>query len=108
MADGGLADITSKVLSDFSALYTETMERLKGGAENPVATAKAIASLSKSYQQTVKAAGCVDPALAKLGIAMEVLERLGDYIRDQRPDLLADFSDILEPFGQELSAELAV
>ena len=64
-----------------------------------------MASLSDSYAKTVKAAGCVDPKLARLAIALEVLERLGAYIRTERPDLASNLLSVLEPFGTVLSAE---
>ena len=106
LAAGGLGPTTERVLSDFASLFSSTMERLQSTPGNPIETAQAVASLSDAYAKTVKAAGCVDPKLARLSIALEVLERLGKYIREERPDLAAGLLEILEPFGAVLSAEL--
>ena len=105
MAEGGLGTITERVLNDFSILFTSTMASLRDHDGDPIETARALATLSDAYAKTVKAAGGVDPRLARLSIALETLERLGGYVREHRPDLALSLIEVLEPFGSELSAQ---
>ena len=105
LAEGGLGSITERVLADFSALFMNTMADLQGHTTDPIETAKAMATLSDAYAKTVKAAGGVDPRLARLAIALETLERLGHYVREHRPELIGGLVEVLEPFGAALSAE---
>ncbi len=105
LAAGGLGPTTERVLADFAELFTSTMSALQSSPADPVETAKAIASMADSYSKTVKAAGAVDPALGRLAIALETLERLGAWVQQRRPDLAPGLIEILEPFGAALSAE---
>jgi hypothetical protein len=105
LAEGGLGSITERVLRDFTQLFTHTMARLTSEDGDPIETASAIARLSYSYARTVKAAGAVDPQLARLSIGLETLEMLGEFIRRTRPEAVAVLLDLLEPFGAELSVK---
>lgn len=106
MAAGKLGDVTAQVLEEFSTMFQATIPRLREQSENdPIAAAQAIAQLSDAYTKTVRAAGGVDPRAGKLAVALEVLEKLGDYIKQHCPQHGPVFVEILEPFGQELSRE---
>ena len=105
LAEGGLGSVTERVLSDFSVLFTSTMDSLRTAGGEPVEVARAIAMLADAYAKTVKAAGGVDPRLARLSIALETLERLGHYLREHRPEAVPVLLGVLEPFGATLSAE---
>lgn len=106
MASGGLGDLTAQVLEDFALLFTSTMEQLKTDPLPAVLRAEALAKLADSYVKTVKAAGSASPPLAKLAVAMQVLQALTSYIRDEHPQDLPRFAGILEPFGQRLAQVL--
>lgn len=105
LASGGLGPITERVLSDFTGLFVSTMERLQNHPGDPIETAAAMARISESYAKTVRAAGRADPKLARLGVALETLKRLGQFLQTHRPALAPVFIEILEPFGRELSRE---
>ena len=51
----------------------------------------------------MKASGASNPELARLAIAMDVLQRQADFIRRRFPDYQHMFLEILEPFGRELN-----
>ena len=105
IAAGGLGSLTERVLQDFATLFTATMSSLKDSPGDPVKTAQAMATLADAYAKTVRAAGAADPKLARLAIAMEILDRLGQYIQRNHPHLAPGLIEVLEPFGAELAAE---
>ncbi len=105
IAAGGLGSLTERVLRDFATLFAATMSSLKVSLADPVETAKAMATLADAYAKTVRAAGAADPKLARLSIAMEILDRLGQYIQRNHPHLAPGLIEVLEPFGSELAGE---
>ncbi|MDH4275186.1 MAG: DUF1804 family protein [Gammaproteobacteria bacterium] len=103
MAMGGLGDLTAQVLEDFAGLFQLTMEDIRNGEYDGLKKAEALSRLSDAYAKTMKAAGGGDPKLAKLAIALEVLEELTKFLREEYPQHLATFAQLLEPFGARVS-----
>ncbi len=103
MAAGGLGDLTTQVLEDFARLFQETIKQLETEEVDPISKAESIARLADAYTKTMKAAGAAEPKVAKLAIAMQVLEELSKFIRERDPQLLAPFSALLEPFGSRIA-----
>ncbi len=104
ISTGGVKALTAEVLEDFVHLFKTTIDEIKD-ADNvpPMQKAEAIARLSDAYGKTVKAAGASNPELARLAIAMDVLQRMADFIRRKFPKQQLAFLEILEPFGKELN-----
>lgn len=96
LADGGLGDITNQLLEDFALLFQTTIGDIKDGGYNALEKAEAISRLSDSYNKTMKAAAGANPKIAKLAVAMEVLEELAGFIQKEYPDDLPRFAMILE------------
>lgn len=104
MAEGGVGDLTHRVIEDFALLFESTIQSLKARDDpNPIATAEALSRLADAYNKTMRAAGQADPKIAELSVALKVLEELTAYIRERWPQHLPVFAQILEPFGQRLS-----
>jgi len=103
MVVGGLGDLTTQVLEDFALLFQFTMEELQDNKIPAIVRAEAIAKLADAYTKTVKAAGGGDGKLAKLSVALEVLERFVEYLRTRYPQHAPALLEVLEPFGEELS-----
>lgn len=103
MADGGLGDITAQLLEDFALLFQATIEEIKSGDYDGLKKAEALSRLSDAYTKTMKAAAGGDPRIARLAVALEVLDELAKFIRESFPDELERFVRILEPFGERLS-----
>lgn len=104
MAQGGLGDLTAQLLEDFAILFQHTVEEVKSGQYSALQKAEAISRLSDAYTKTVKAAGGGDPRIARLSVALEVLERLAGFVQVQFPEHAGALMAVLEPFGQELAA----
>ncbi len=92
-----------EVLGQFKELFQEAMSTLKADRKpSPAETAKILASLADSSTKIVNAFSRVHPEISHLGVAMEVLELLGEHVRIEQPDTQEAFVDILEPFGKKL------
>ncbi len=105
MGDGGVRELTRVVLGEFVPLFRSTIEELRTGDMTGVEKAEAISRLSDAYTKTVKASGAVDPALAKLGWAMDVMRSLAQFCAERFPQHQAALLEILEPFGERLAVE---
>lgn len=103
MADGGLGDITNQLLEDFTLLFQSTVEDITNGQYDGLKKAAALSQLSDAYTKTMNAATKGNPKLAKLSVAMEMLEELTKFIKQHDPDLLPAFAAILEPFGKRIT-----
>lgn len=106
LAEGGLGDLTKLVLADFTAQFRTTMDNLRAEPGDPLEAAQALTRMADSYVKMVGAAAKAEPAITRQGIALEVLRLLAEFIRQHRPDLMAGFAEILEPFGAHLQKEL--
>ena len=106
LAKGGIAKITEVILEDFSYLASSTLAELKRNTSlNPLQKAEALVKLSDAYAKTTKAAGCVDPQLGRLSIAMDVIQDLGEFLQKDAPDLIDPFSNALHRYGAHLTAK---
>lgn len=103
MADGGLGDITAQLLENFALLFTATVDEITDGEYDGLKKAEALSRLSDAYTKTMKAAGGGDARIAKLSVALEVLDLLAMFIRENYPGDLERFASILEPFGAKVS-----
>jgi len=107
MAGGGVGEMSAEVLEDFARLFQTTITEIKDGEFSAIQKAEVMSRLADAYTKTMKAAGGSNPKIAKLSIAMEVLEELAKYIRKNSPHDLERFVLILEPFGQHISKVLS-
>lgn len=103
MAAGGLGDLTNQVLEEFALLFQSTMEQLSGEEVDGVTKAEAMSRLADAYTKTVKAAGGSDTRIGKLAVALEVLERLVNYIQQHHEQHAVALLEVLEPFGEHLN-----
>lgn len=104
IAGEGMEAIVAAVIEDFVVLYQATIEGLKGDPNvAPAERVKLMASLADAFHKMISASGRVSPKISELGIAMDVLKRLGDFIRKDHPAQAGAFLELLEPFGLHLS-----
>jgi len=103
MAEGGLGEITTQLLEDFTLLFKSTIEDITTGEYDGLKKAEALSRLSDAYTKTMKAATGGDPKIAKLSTALETLQLLANHIKEEHPDALERFSLILEPFGEKVN-----
>lgn len=107
MAGGDLEDMSRQILTDFIIQFKATMETIKNADDIPPQTrVELLTSLADAYNKTVSSSRKMLPETSKLAIALQVIELLATYLQEHKPDLLTDFMDVLEPFGQVLGREL--
>lgn len=104
VSKSGVKALTAAIIEDFVAMFKTTIDEVKEAKDiSALEKAQIIAQLSDSYSKTIKAAGDSNPKLSALAVAMEVVKKLAEFLREHYPHLLESFAEILEPFGQELS-----
>jgi hypothetical protein len=105
VSDGGVQELTRIVLAEFVPLFESTIIELKDSKIPAIQKAEAISRLSDAYTKTVKASGAVDPAIARLAWAMDVLKLLAQFVASNFPQHNDAMLEILEPFGVRLAEE---
>jgi len=97
----------AEVIENFATMYRATLEDLKNKTDLPVEErVKMFASLADSFNKTVSAAGRIAPRISELGVAMDVVKRLGDFVARYHPDAAPALLEVLEPFGEHLAEVL--
>jgi hypothetical protein len=101
LAAGTQGEKVQQILGDFLSLHHEAIQNIRSRpAEEQV---QMIASLTDSLSKTMSALGRAAPELSKLGVAMEVLRLLGEFIRTNHPSQAVTFMEALEPFSDQLA-----
>lgn len=105
LRDGTTAELNRVVLNEFVPLFRSTIIALSGDQMSATDKAEAISRLSDAYAKTIKAAGAVDPKIARLAWAMDVLKELAQFVQTQFPQHAQALLEILEPFGEHLAEQ---
>lgn len=103
VGDGGVRALTRVVLEEFIPLFRSTIEAIKGDGISGIEKAEAISRLSDAYGKTVKASGAVDPSIARLAWAMDLLRELAQFTASGFPQHSAALLEIIEPFGEHVA-----
>lgn len=105
LRDGTAEELTRVVLNEFVPMFRSTILSLSNEDMPATDKAEAISRISDAYAKTVKAAGAVDPSVARLAWAMDVLKLLAEFVQLKFPQHAAAVLEILEPFGQHLAEQ---
>lgn len=106
MAGTELEDIARQLLTDLVLQFKATMDALAREDIPASERVTLLTSLSDSYNKAISANKKLLPETSRLAVALEVLEKLADWLKTKRPELLGAFLDELEPFGAMLEKEL--
>jgi len=100
----GVESVARQMLADYVVAHKAIMDMIASDesieAKNKV---QMLASLADSFNKTVAASKRVLPETSELATALNVLGRLGDFIRDRYPQHGPAFVEVLEPFGAEIA-----
>lgn len=105
LAGGEIEDVARTLLTDLIIIFKNTTDGVKSDEIDSVTKVKLLASLADSYNKSVSANKKLMPVTDKLAVAMTVMEMLGRYIQDTKPEAMPAFVEILVPFGEVLSKE---
>ncbi len=104
LAGQGADNVSREVLEEFVTLFQSTIAQLKDSPDVPaLAKAEALSRLSDAYYKTMRAVAATNPKLNRLAVAMEVIQLLTKFIREDYPQHTGAFLDMLETFGQRVS-----
>lgn len=103
LAGGSIEALARQLLTDFVVQFKATMDLVKDDDNLDAKTrVELLTSLSDSYNKAIGANKKLMPEVSKLAIAMQVVNELGDYIKEHKPEVLPLFIEVLEPFGERL------
>ncbi|MGC0153291.1 DUF1804 family protein [Chromobacterium vaccinii] len=104
LAGGGIENIARAALSGFMVQYQATMEALQVDPDTPAEKkVSMLASLADSFNKTIAASKRVLPETSQLATAMDVVQKMAMFIRENYPQHTAAFVEVLQPFGDELA-----
>ncbi|MFD2678034.1 DUF1804 family protein [Camelimonas lactis] len=105
LAGEGMEMLVGAALEDFMVLYQSTIDALKGDPDvAPAERVKLMASLADALNKMVSSSGRIAPKTSQLGVAMDVLKRQAEFVRENYSgDVVNAFVEMLEPFSVHLS-----
>ncbi len=104
IAGGGIEDVVRQTLAVVVQQVQATVEALQLDPNMPPGEkVKALSSLADAYNKLMAASRRLMPETDKLAAALEVVKRLGEFIRARHPRHASAFSEVLEPFAEELA-----
>lgn len=103
LAGGGIEEIARQTLAAFIQQAQATLTAIQADTELHAAErASLIASLSDSFAKLMANNRRLMPETDKFAVAMDVIQRFGEYVTKRKPALAAEFIELIEPFGEEL------
>lgn len=109
VAGGGIEQAMGRVIAAGLMRCEALLERLDADAANPDSkmtpadAVRAMATLGDTVAKLRASGKTLMPEADKLGIAMDVLKRLGAYIQENHPQQAGAYAELLPMFGQELA-----
>jgi DNA-binding PucR family transcriptional regulator len=104
IAGGGIEDVVRQTLAVVVQQVQATVETIQASPDMPPAEkVKALSSLADAYNKLMAASRRLMPETDRLAVGMDVMRRLGEFIRAQHPRHGAAFAEVLEPFADELA-----
>lgn len=103
MAGGGIEGAARAMLAGLLTQYQATMDELETSEMKPADKVAMLASLADAYNKTINASKRIMPETNELAVAMGVVQKFATFIRERFPQHAMAFSEVLEPFGEELS-----
>lgn len=104
LAGDGIENVARAALAGFLMQYQAMMDQVNQTAEIPAESKiQMLASLADSFNKTVSASRRVLPETSQLATAMQVVQKLAEYIRTHWPKHAGAFVEVLEPFADELA-----
>ncbi|GAB2182661.1 DUF1804 family protein [Denitratisoma sp. agr-D3] len=103
IAGGGIEDVVRQTLAVVVQQVQATVEAIQAGDMAPADKVQALASLADAYNKLMAASKRLMPETDKLATAVDVVKRLGEFVRTKHPRHSNAFAEILEPFADELA-----
>lgn len=102
VSGGGIEQALGRIIAA-GLLRCEAITEKAGTIDDPIEAARAVAALGDTVAKLKAAGRDLMPQADKLATAMDVVKRLGDFVRTKHPRHGAAFAEILEPFADEIA-----
>lgn len=99
-------DFANSMLTGFIVMFDAVKRDLLNSSGDPVEKARSLVGLSDSYHKIVLATQRLKPELDEYGVALKVLDKFAEHIKNQKPELLVEFVNLLDSFATVLSKSL--
>lgn len=107
MTRGGMASLTNEILEGLATQFAATLQVMQEAKNmEPIKQADMLLRLSDAYVKCMAAAARGNPKLDSLAVAMDVLRELGEFVRENAPDLRERMLELLEAFGPHIVGRL--
>ena len=104
VAGSGRDAVLTQAVEDFVIQFKMAIDAVTDSVDlTPEKRVSMLASLADAFNKTVAAAGRVSPKISELGVALDVLKRLGDYAARHHPETVGALIEALEGFGDTLA-----
>lgn len=103
MSGQGSDLVMMQVLQSIITLTQSTLADLETAETDPLERVEAISRLTDAYHKTSAAIARGSPKLSRLAVAMEILERLAEFVQTHHPQHAPALLAVLEPFGAEVA-----
>jgi hypothetical protein len=107
IAGEGVEAVVSSVVEDFMIMAQSLIYEIKNGEIKIDQKIKHLTSLADGMTKMTSAAGKLAPRISELGVAQDVVSQMLDFVRTEFPHHSAAILEILEPFGDRLTARFA-
>lgn len=102
VSGGGVEQALGRIIAAGLMKCEAIMERLTE-IEDPMVAADLLAALGDTVSKLKAAARGMMPEADKLAVAMDVVKRMGEFVRTKHPRHANAFAEILEPFAEEVA-----
>lgn len=104
IAGGGIEDVVRQTLAVVVQQVQATVESIQQAPDmDPATKVQMLASLADAYNKLMAASKRLMPETDKLATAMDVVKRMGEFVRAKQPRHVGAFAEILEPFADEIA-----
>ncbi len=99
-------DVTLMVLNEMSSLLLSTIDELKKATNlSALQRSEMLVRIADTHIKMLAAAGRANPAVSALGVSMDVLRSLHDFVTEKHPEKRAWMVACLEEFGPVIAAQ---
>ena len=102
VAGGGIEQAMGRVIAA-GLMRCEVLLEAIESAEDPFEGVKAMGTLSDTVSKLRAASKGMMPEADRLGVAMDVIKRFGEFTAKRKPALAGEFVELIEAFGEELA-----
>lgn len=102
VAGGGIEQALGRVIAAGLMRCEALLESIEG-AEDPFEAVRAMGALGDTVSKLRAASKGMMPEADRLGVAMDVIRRFGEFTAKRKPALAGEFVELIEAFGEELA-----